>query len=139
MATKRWARFPTEALSLSFLRRIREAGHSAPFSTEIKNASNYTSKPPIHIEYFIYSHVSGVCVTNNTGFGFADRIYWTFIQLVTTVHKSLTDTLSSSSDWTLHWNYSDFQLSCQLLSSRYITTSRTTAYRTHPLPSNGYI
>jgi hypothetical protein len=32
-----------------------------------------------------------------TGLGFHDRIYWTFIQLVTTVHKSLTDTLSSSS------------------------------------------
>jgi hypothetical protein len=37
-------------------------------------------------------------------------IYWTFIELVTTVHKSLSDTMSSSSDWTLHWNYSDFQL-----------------------------
>jgi hypothetical protein len=28
-------------------------------------------------------------VTLNTGFGFHDRIYWTFIQLVTTVHTSL--------------------------------------------------
>jgi hypothetical protein len=31
------------------------------------------------------------------GSGFDDRIYWTFIQPVTTVHKSLSDTLSSSS------------------------------------------
>jgi hypothetical protein len=47
----------------------------------------------------VYCHVSGVCVINKTGVGFDDRIYWTFIQLVTTVHKSLSDTMSSSSDW----------------------------------------
>jgi hypothetical protein len=52
----------------------------------------------------------GVCVTNKTGFGFDDRIYRTFIQLVTTVQKLLSDTLSSSSDWTIHGSYFDFQL-----------------------------
>jgi hypothetical protein len=34
---------------------------------------------------FTYCHVSGVCVTNKTGFGFNDQIYW-----ITRVHKSLT-------------------------------------------------
>jgi hypothetical protein len=29
-----------------------------------------------------------ICVTYKTGFGFDDRIYWTFIHLVTAVHKS---------------------------------------------------
>jgi hypothetical protein len=48
-------------------------------------------------------------VTNKTGFGFVDRIYCTFVQLITTVHKSL----SCSSDWALHGNYSDLQLNCQ--------------------------
>jgi hypothetical protein len=47
------------------------------------------------------------------GFGFDDRIYWTFVQQV----KKFTNhylTLSFSSDWALHGNYSDFQLNCQL-------------------------
>jgi hypothetical protein len=53
----------------------------------------------------ILSRVYG-SATNTTGFGYDGRIYWTFIPLVTRVHKSLSDTLSSSSDWALHWNYS---------------------------------
>jgi hypothetical protein len=55
----------------------------------------------------ILSRVQGLRVTNKTSFGFDDRIYWTYTLLVTTVHNH---TLSSSSDWTLHWNYSNFQL-----------------------------
>jgi hypothetical protein len=54
-------------------------------------------------------------MTSKTGFGFDDRIYWTFIRLVTAVHKSVSDALSASSDWTLHGNFSDFQLPVVLL------------------------
>jgi hypothetical protein len=35
-------------------------------------------------------------MTNKTDFGFDNRFYWIFVQLVTTVHRSLSDTLSSS-------------------------------------------
>jgi hypothetical protein len=31
----------------------------------------------------VYCHVSGVCMTNKTGFGFDDRIYWTCLQQFT--------------------------------------------------------
>jgi hypothetical protein len=75
---------------------------------------------------------------HNTGCGFDDRIYWTFIQLVIKVRKSLSHTLSSTSDWTLHWKYSDFQLNSKvLLISRYIISDRTTTQKTHQFPSNG--
>jgi hypothetical protein len=38
-----------------------------------------------------YFHILGVCMTYKMGFGF-DQIYWTFMQLVTTFHKSLSST-----------------------------------------------
>jgi hypothetical protein len=52
-------------------------------------------------------------------FVFDDRIYWAFKQLITAVHKSLSVALSSSSDWTLHRNYSIFQLNCHFKSKLY--------------------
>jgi hypothetical protein len=67
-----------------------------------------------------YSHVSGVCVTNKTGFGFDERIYWTFTQLVTTVHKShnptghSTGTILKSSITPLYALSSDLPL-CSVL------------------------
>jgi hypothetical protein len=77
------------------------------------------------------------CVINKTDFGSCDRIYWTFIQLVTTVHKWLSNALSSS-DYTLHWKSSGFQMNCRLLlTSRYIASSRTTAHKIHPLSTKG--
>jgi hypothetical protein len=53
-----------------------------------------------------YCHVSGVLWRIITGSGFHDRIYCTVIELPTT----FTNHTRSSSGWTLHWNYPDFQL-----------------------------
>jgi hypothetical protein len=95
-------------------------------------------------------------------FGFDDRIYWTSIQLYTTLHKSLSDTMSWSSDWTLHENYCDFQMnwtapnrtelnySVVLLCTPsililidfvlyYFFSLEAEPQETHSLPSNGYM
>jgi hypothetical protein len=116
------------------------------------NTAVFLGGRPAFVHLFsdlIYCHVSGVCVTNKTGFGFDDRIYWTFIQPVTRVHKSLSDLLSTSSDWALHGNYPDLtelnwtelnwtELSIIVGLSLYSLGSDT-VQKTHPLPSNGYM
>jgi hypothetical protein len=39
-----------------------------------------------------YCHILGLCMIYKMGFEFNDRIYWTYTQLVTTFHKSLSST-----------------------------------------------
>jgi hypothetical protein len=50
-------------------------------------------------------------VIYKTSFGFDDRIYWTFIQLVATFHKSVSSTGHSTSDHTtlIHSSWSQSQ------------------------------
>jgi hypothetical protein len=75
--------------------------------------------------------VSGGCVTNKTGFGFDDRIYWTFTQLVTTVQKSLTHCHLRTGHYTgtipaeLTWTALSSQSQSQ--SQSYITTDGRSA------------
>jgi hypothetical protein len=58
-------------------------------------------------------------------------LFWLYSWQLTIWH------ISYFSDWTLHWNYSDFQMNSQLLlASRYIAWGLT-SQKTCPLPNNG--
>jgi hypothetical protein len=70
-------------------------------------------------------------MTYKMGFGFDDQIYGTFVQPLTTFHKSLSSTGHSRLLTTLL-----LQLNCQLLlASHYLVLGRITQ-KTDPLPSN---
>jgi hypothetical protein len=79
-----------------------------------------------------YCNVLGVCVTHKTGFGFNERIYWTFIQLVTTFQTSLHSTGHSRLLITLHKTTrpGDRVTLCYIASGR-------AAQKTRPLLSSG--
>jgi hypothetical protein len=72
-------------------------------------------------------------VTYKTGFGFDDQIYWTFTELVTTFHKSLSSTGQYGLLTTLL-----LQLKCQLLLACFHIASGRTTQKTHPVPNNGF-
>jgi hypothetical protein len=79
-------------------------------------------------------------VANKTGLEFDDRIYWAFVQLCTTVHRSLSDSVIFFRPDTPRELFSfPTELSISvLLASRYIASGRNTAQKTRPLPNNGY-
>jgi hypothetical protein len=81
-----------------------------------------------------YCPVFGVCVTYKTGFGFDDRLYLTFINLLQhfTKHYFRLDTLDFLPHYTIQLLYLNGQL---LLAYCYITSGRTPTRR---LPSNGW-
>jgi hypothetical protein len=89
--TRRQLFTPRKIPGTHFCYRLsRPQGHSA------------VGRKPVILTEFSCCHLFGICVTYKTSFGFNNRIYWTFIQLVITFHKSLSSTGHSRLLTTLH-------------------------------------
>jgi hypothetical protein len=105
---------PSENLSASpsFLPGVPTFGQSFPFFVGWR--CNYIIQSSIQSHYWQQNVTYlGTAWLIRRVFGFDDQIYWTFIKLVQFTNHS--DILSSYSDWTLHRNYTDFQLNYLVL------------------------
>jgi hypothetical protein len=83
-----------------------------------------------------YCHVSGVYVTNKTGSGFIDWIYWTFIQLL----QQFTNHYLTHCRLLPPWHSTGTLLTSNWIVYCIVIWPRVgPQHRKHPLPSNGYM